>query len=241
MSQTNTNQVTIRTENLHKIYETGGADVHAVNDVSLAIHRQHLTAIVGRSGAGKTTLLNLLSGLDTPTRGKIFIDGQDLHALPEDQRIALRRERIGFIFQSFGLLPLLSARENVGVPLRMLNMPAQERDERVDEALGWVGLSKRMSHRPYELSGGEQQRVAIARALAARPSIILADEPTGQLDTHTGQRVLTTMRDLAQRLNITLVIVTHDPQVMKAADVVHEMRDGKHIDTRTPKPHTVPS
>jgi putative ABC transport system ATP-binding protein len=118
----------------------------------------------------------------------------------------------------------------------MMKLPGNEREERVEEALEWVGLAKRMSHRPYELSGGEQQRVAIARALAARPEIILADEPTGQLDTHTGRRVLSTMRDLAQRLGITLVIVTHDRMVMRAADIIHEMRDGKHIDTRTPQP-----
>jgi putative ABC transport system ATP-binding protein len=230
------NDAIIQIRNLHRIYDTGSEKVHAVNDVSLDIHTGQLTAIVGRSGAGKTTLLNLLSGLDTPDEGTVHINGQSLFNMPEAERVQLRRQKIGFIFQSFGLLPLLSARENVGVPLRMMTLPGNEREERVEEALEWVGLAKRMSHRPYELSGGEQQRVAIARALAARPEIILADEPTGQLDTHTGRRVLNTMRDLAQRLEITLVIVTHDRLVMRAADIIHEMRDGKHIDTRTPQP-----
>ncbi len=226
----------IQTKSLHRIYDTGSERVHAVQDVSLDIHTGQLTAIVGRSGAGKTTLLNLISGLDTPTQGTVHINGQNLFEMSESDRVQLRRQKIGFIFQSFGLLPLLSARENVGVPLRMMQLPGSEREERVEEALEWVGLAKRMSHRPYELSGGEQQRVAIARALAARPQIILADEPTGQLDTHTGKRVLKTMRDLAQRLNITLVIVTHDRLVMRAADMIHELRDGKHIDSRTPEP-----
>jgi putative ABC transport system ATP-binding protein len=230
------NDAIIQTRNLHRIYDTGNERVHAVNDVSLDIHTGQLTAIVGRSGAGKTTLLNLISGLDTPTQGTVHINDQNLFEMSEADRVQLRRQKIGFIFQSFGLLPLLSARENVGVPLRMMQLPGGEREDRVEEALEWVGLAKRMSHRPYELSGGEQQRVAIARALAARPQIILADEPTGQLDTHTGKRVLRTMRDLAQRLNITLVIVTHDRLVMRAADIIHELSDGQHIDSRTPQP-----
>lgn len=225
----------IRTENLDKIFKTGGADVHAVNDVTLKIYAGQLTAIVGRSGAGKTTFLNLISGLDEPTGGKVLVEGQDLFALKSSDRIKLRRDKIGFIFQNFGLLPLLSARENVGVPLRMKKIASSEREERVMEALEWVGLAKRVQHRPYELSGGEQQRVAIARALAARPDILLADEPTGQLDSQTGRRVLDTMSELAAQLNITLVIVTHDPMVMQAADVVHELRDGQLVDTRTAK------
>ena len=228
-------QAIIQTQNLHKIYSTTGADVHAVNDVSLEIFAGQMTAIVGRSGAGKTTFLNLISGLDTPSEGKVYLDGEDIFALSEDARIRLRRDKISFIFQNFGLLPLLSARENVGIPLRMRRTSVREREERVAEALEWVGLAKRVHHRPYELSGGEQQRVAIARALAARPAILLADEPTGQLDSQTGKRILDTMRDLTQQLNISLVVVTHDPQIMQAADIVHELRDGQLIDTRTPE------
>lgn len=230
-----TRETIIKVEKLHRIYRTGGADVHAVNDVSLDIAQGQMTAIVGRSGAGKTTLLNLIAGLDQPDEGKVFVMGDEIYALSPEQRATLRREKIGFVFQNFGLLPLLSAEENVGVPLRMRSMPRTERNQRVKEALEWVGLDKRMAHRPYELSGGEQQRVAIARALAARPAIILADEPTGQLDSQTGKRVLETMRDLSARLNITLVVVTHDDMVMRAADIVHELRDGALVDTRQPQ------
>jgi putative ABC transport system ATP-binding protein len=230
----------IRVQGLHKIFKTGGAEVHAVNDVTLDIFQGRLTAIVGRSGAGKTTLLNLISGLDVPTEGKVYIEGQDLFVLKESDRIKLRRDKIGFIFQNFGLLPLLSARENVGVPLRMQRVASSEREQRVMEALEWVGLAKRVQHRPYELSGGEQQRVAIARALAAHPDIILADEPTGQLDSHTGKRVLDTMRELASKLGITLVIVTHDPLVMNAADTVHEMSDGYLVNSHRTVPATMP-
>jgi len=216
----------IQVRDLNKIYKTGSADVHAVNGVSIDIEAGKITAIVGRSGAGKTTLLNLMSGLDMPTSGEVLVHGKSLKSMSEDERIELRREKMGFIFQSFGLLPLLSAEENVGVPLRMMKVDRTTREERVAEALDWVGLTKRVHHRPYELSGGEQQRVAIARALAARPDILLADEPTGQLDSQTGRRVLDAMKELTQQLGITLVIVTHDEQAMKTADVIHEMNDG---------------
>ncbi|GAB4529010.1 MAG: ABC transporter ATP-binding protein [Anaerolineae bacterium] len=222
----------LRTENLHRVYQVGGENVHAVNNVNLTIEQQRITAIVGRSGAGKTTLLNLLAGLDTPTQGTVYIEGQDLFAMPEARRIALRRERIGFVFQSFGLLPLLSAAENVGVPLRMRSTSRREREARVTEALEWVGLRERARHRPYELSGGEQQRVSLARALVAQPHIILADEPTGQLDSRTGQRVLEIMRNLCTEKGITMVLITHDPLVMAESDIVHEMLDGAIVETR---------
>jgi putative ABC transport system ATP-binding protein len=220
-------QTIIQTENLHKIYHTTGADVHAVNDVTLRIPKAQITAIVGRSGSGKTTLLNLISGLDTPTRGDVTIDGQNLFTLPESQRVALRRDKIGFVFQNFGLLPLLSAKENVSVPLRMQKISPSEINTRVNEALEWVGLSNRAHHRPYELSGGEQQRVAIARALAVRPQIILADEPTGQLDSQTGRVVLSIMSRLVSDYGVTMVIVTHDPQVMNEANQVYTLIDGQ--------------
>jgi len=216
----------IRTRNLHRVYRTAGEVVHAVNDVSLDIYPSQMTAIVGRSGAGKTTLLNLFSGLDTPDEGDVWINRRNLYEMSEAERLRLRRQHIGFIFQNFGLLPLLTARENVGVPLRMRKINRAQREKRVTKALQWVGLADRMHHRPYELSGGEQQRVAIARALASGPRIILADEPTGQLDTQTGRQVLSIMRGLAQRLNITTIVVTHDDDVIRMADVVHEMRDG---------------
>ncbi|MEO8395772.1 MAG: ABC transporter ATP-binding protein [Chloroflexota bacterium] len=225
-------QPIIQARDLQRTYHLGGEDVHAVRGVTLDIHPQQMTAIVGRSGSGKTTFLNLISGLDRPTSGEAWFEGQRLDTLDEKSLLRLRQERIGFVFQAFGLLPLLSAAENVGVPLRMRGLPGKEREERVTEALSWVGLLERAKHRPYELSGGEQQRIAIARALAARPSIILADEPTGQLDSSTGRRILDLLRRLVIEQHMTIVMVTHDPQVIIEADVIHELRDGQLIDTR---------
>ncbi len=222
----------IRVENLERVYHLEGEDIHAVNAITLDIWPRQMTAIVGRSGSGKTTLLNLIAGLDQPTRGEVWVLGQSLNQMDESARLALRREKLGFVFQSFGLLPLLTAAENVGVPLRMRGVSRREREERVVEALEWVGLTRRARHRPYELSGGEQQRVAIARAIAAGPQIILADEPTGQLDSQTGRRILDLLRRLVAERQITLVVVSHDPQVMKEADVVHELRDGRLIESR---------
>jgi putative ABC transport system ATP-binding protein len=222
----------IRVENLERVYHLGGEDVHAINGVTLDIWPQQMTAIVGRSGSGKTTLLNLIAGLDTPTRGEVWVLGRKLGEMDEAAKLTLRRETLGFIFQSFGLLPLLTAAENVSVPLRMRHLDRQARETRVAEALDWVGLTRRARHRPYELSGGEQQRVAIARALAARPQIVLADEPTGQLDSQTGRRILDLLRRLVTERTITVVIVSHDPQVIREADIVHELRDGHLLDTR---------
>jgi len=222
----------VRVQHVHRIYHLSGEDIHAINDVTLDISSGRMTAIVGRSGSGKTTFLNLIAGLDDPDEGEVWFDGRALKTMRDPERLLLRRERIGFVFQNFGLLPLLSAAENVGVPLRMRQMARHDREERVRQALEWVGLAERARHRPYELSGGEQQRVAIARALAAQPSIILADEPTGQLDSQTGRRILELMRRLVVEQGITVVIVSHDPQVMEEADVVHELRDGRLIDTR---------
>ncbi len=222
----------IHVENLHRIYHLGGEDIHAVNAVTLDVFPGQMTAIVGRSGSGKTTLLNLIAGLDDPTEGEVWVDGAHLGEMDQEARLALRRERIGFVFQTFGLLPLLTAEENVGVPLRMRGLPRPERQQRIAEALAWVGLSERARHRPYELSGGEQQRVALARALATHPKLILADEPTGQLDSQTGRRILDLLRRFVDEQHITVVIVSHDPQVMEEADVVHELRDGRLLETR---------
>lgn len=225
---------------LNRIYHLAGEDIHAVNDVTLDVWPQRMTAIVGRSGSGKTTLLNLIAGLDEPTSGDVSILGRKLSQMNERQRLDLRLNHLGFVFQSFGLMPLLSARENISVPLRMRAVAPAEREARIDEALAWVGLSDRAHHRPYELSGGEQQRVAIARALAEGPELVLADEPTGQLDTRTGRRILDLLRRLVEEKGVTLLIVTHDPQVMAEADVVYEMRDGMLIDTRIKAGVTVP-
>jgi len=222
----------ISLQHVHRIYHLAGEDIHAVNDVTLDVWPQHMTAIIGRSGSGKTTLLNLIAGLDAPTEGTIHVLGADLGQMSEREKLALRLHKLGFIFQTFGLIPLLTARENVGVPLRMRGVSPDEREARVDEALAWVGLSDRAHHRPYELSGGEQQRVAIARALAGEPELVLADEPTGQLDTRTGRRILDLLRRLVEERGVTLLIVTHDPQVMAEADIVHEMRDGQLVESR---------
>ncbi len=222
----------ISIQNLHRIYHLEGEDIHAVNNITLDIWPGYVTAIVGRSGSGKTTLLNLIAGLDDPTEGEIHILGRRLSSLSEPERLKMRLYEIGFVFQSFGLMPLLTAAENVGIPLRMRGTNPIEREQAVAEALEWVGLSHRVKHRPYELAGGEQQRVAIARALASNPRLILADEPTGQLDTRTGRRILDLLRRLVIEREITVVIVSHDPQVIQEADVVHELRDGQLMETR---------
>lgn len=230
----------ISVKNLHRIYHLEGEDIHAVNDISMDIWPNFMSAIVGRSGSGKTTLLNLIAGLDEPTEGDIHILNRRLASLSENERLKMRLHEIGFVFQSFGLMPLLTAEENVGIPMRMRGANPAERDRAVAEALEWVGLASRMKHRPYELSGGEQQRVAIARALASSPRLILADEPTGQLDTRTGRRILDLLRRLVEERNITVVIVSHDPQVIQEADVVHEMRDGSMMETTIKDGITLP-
>ncbi|MCB9450168.1 MAG: ABC transporter ATP-binding protein [Anaerolineaceae bacterium] len=218
---------------LHRVFQLGGETIHAVNGVSLEILPERITAVIGRSGSGKTTLINLLSGLDDPSEGEVVFDSQPLAGMNYQARLQLRRDKIGFVFQTFGLLPLLSAAENVSIPLRITHLSHRERETRIMKALEWVGLGERAHHRPYELSGGEQQRVAIARALVAQPKVILADEPTGQLDSRTGRNILNLLRRLVEERHITLVIVTHDPQVMQEADIVHEMRDGRLIATHT--------
>lgn len=221
----------IITRHLHRVFQLGGEQIHAVNDVNLEIIPHQMTAVIGRSGSGKTTLFNLVSGLDDPTDGEVIFDSLPMAELDYTARLQLRREKIGFVFQTFGLLPLLSAAENVSLPLRIGKLSHWEREAKVMEALEWVGLQERAGHRPYELSGGERQRVAIARALIIRPKLILADEPTGQLDSRTGQHILNLMRRLVQEHNTTLLVVTHDPMVMQEADIVHEMRDGCLIAT----------
>jgi putative ABC transport system ATP-binding protein len=190
-----------------------------------------LVAVRGRSGSGKTTLLNVLGGLDHPTSGQVFIDGQEVSAMSEDQLVDVRRRSVAFIFQAFGLVPILSAAENVEVPLRLVRAPSRDRDARVRELLSMVGLGDRMKHRPHELSGGEQQRVAIARALANRPRILLADEPTGQLDSETGHVIMLLLRDVVRTEGVTAVVATHDPIMLDVADRVVELRDGELVES----------
>ena len=207
-------------------FKVGSEEVWAVRDISLSVASGEFVALIGRSGSGKTTLLNLMAGLDRPTEGEISIDGERVDTMSEGQLDKLRRHKLGFIFQSFGLLPLLSARENVELPLRIAGVGYSDRQAKVKRALEFVGLGKRADHRPYELSGGEQQRVAIARALASEPSLILADEPTGELDSATATAVFTLLRELARAEGITIVTCTHDRLVMELAGRVEELADG---------------
>jgi putative ABC transport system ATP-binding protein len=219
----------VETRDLVREYVTPGGTVHAVAGIDLTVPRGQLVAVRGRSGSGKTTLLSLIGTLDRPTSGSVTVDGMPVSELPESRLVSFRRRKIGFIFQAFGLLPILSAAENVEVPLRLVGTDAQARDARVVELLDLVGLADRMHHRPHELSGGEQQRVAIARALANRPDLLLADEPTGQLDSQTGHGIMTMLRSLVRSEGVTAVVATHDPAMLDVADRVIELRDGRIV------------
>ncbi len=213
-------------QNLTKQYGSGHTAVTALRSVNLAVGMGRFVAIRGRSGAGKTTLLNLIAGLDDPTSGWVVLFGRDMATLSERQRTELRRHELGFIFQAAHLFPALSAQENVEVPLRLARTPQAEREQRSRDALTLVGLAERLNHRAPELSGGEQQRVAVARALVHAPRLILADEPTGNLDSHTGMAILELMLHVARSAGISFVITTHDPQASAVADEVYDISDG---------------
>jgi putative ABC transport system ATP-binding protein len=215
-------------EGVTRVFHSGGTDVTAVNQVSLTVPRGEFLAIVGRSGSGKTTLLNLIAGLDKPDQGSITVDGQQVSDFSDREMTEFRRHQVGFVFQSFGLLPLLSAAENIDLALRIAGAGIRERGERTRELLALVGLTERASHRPYELSGGEQQRVAVARALANRPRLIIADEPTGELDSTTGAQIFALLREVAAA-GVTVIAATHDPFVMEHVDRVLEMSDGRML------------
>lgn len=219
----------VEVRNVSRMFHLSGEDVWAVRDVSMSVAPGEFLALIGRSGSGKTTLLNLIGGLDRPTGGEIEIDGQRVDTMSEKELTHLRRHKLGFVFQSFGLLPLLSAHENVELPLRIAGYSNRERAERARRALELVGLARRAHHRPYELSGGEQQRVAIARAIAIDPVLLLADEPTGELDSATASIVFGLLRDLARSEGITVITCTHDRLVMEMADRVEELADGRLV------------
>jgi putative ABC transport system ATP-binding protein len=219
----------VRIDQVSRRYQGGGEQVWALRDVSLDVAPGEFLAVIGRSGSGKTTLLNLIAGLDRPSSGTIRVDDRDIGACSDDQLTQIRRHTIGFIFQSFGLLPLLSALENVELALRIAGAPRGERGRRAREVLELVGLAKRLNHRPYELSGGEQQRVAIARALANRPTLILADEPTGELDSMTALSIFALLRDIVRGEGVTLITSTHDRAVMDLAGRVEELADGRVV------------
>lgn len=206
--------------------------VHALRDVDLTIPVGAFAVVHGRSGSGKTTLLNVIGGLDRPDAGLVIVGGRDLTAASDSELTELRRTVVSYIFQGFGLLPVLTAAENVEVPLRLLRWSEDDRRRRVDEVLGLVGLTERSHHRPDQLSGGEQQRVAIARAVAARPEVLIADEPTGQLDSRTGQTIMALLHELVAEQGVTAVVATHDDKVIGAADRRIELSDGRASVTR---------
>jgi putative ABC transport system ATP-binding protein len=215
-----------KVENVSRIYKIGKVETPALNGVSLTIENGEFTALVGPSGSGKTTLLQLIGVLDQPTSGKVFINGKDVSRLKKNQRADIRRGTIGFIFQFFALIPTLTAYENVELPLLLTHAKSDERKARVEELLKAVELTDRAHHKPDQLSGGQQQRVAVARALATRPSLILADEPTANLDTTNGKQIMELMTRLNQETGVTFVFATHDPRVIKYARRVITLRDG---------------
>ncbi len=223
------NQSLVRTEELTRVYWVGAQEVAALQGVDLRLGSGKVIALRGRSGSGKTTLLNCIGGLDRPTSGRVWFQGQEIGELPERKLVALRREQIGFVFQSHALLMTYSARENVDLMLRLAGIGRKQRRARVEEALTLVGLEKWLDHRPFEMSGGQQQRVAIARAIAARPALILADEPTGELDTVTGQQILQLFHHISTSEGTTVVIATHDLAVDAFADEVYHLEDGKIV------------
>ena len=227
MSQSN---VVIRVRDLTKQLPLGKVTVHALRGVSLDIYAGEMVSIVGPSGSGKSTLLGLIGGLDSPTSGIIEIDGVDISRMNEDQLTEIRNEKIGFIFQFFNLIPTLTALENVALPIQFAQKPKFKPEKRARELLKMLGLSDRMNHRPAELSGGQQQRVAIARALANNPPLLLADEPTGNLDTESGRIVLDALKQVQQESGTTVVIVTHDAELARYADRGVTLVDGEIIE-----------
>ena len=217
----------IEARSLTKIYYVGSSQIRAVNNVDLKIERGNIISIFGPSGAGKTTLLNLIGLIEEPTSGKLFFNGTDTSTLDENARRKIRLMNIGFIFQTFNLLPQLTAIENVELPMALAGMPLHQQREKAKTLLKAVGLEKRMNHLPKQLSVGEMQRVAIARALANDPQLIIADEPTGELDTKTGIEIINLLHDLCRERNIAMIVATHDEKIAKIADIIYQMRDGK--------------
>ncbi|GIE91709.1 ABC transporter ATP-binding protein [Actinoplanes regularis] len=221
----------VEVSGLSRAYGAGERAVHALSSVSFTADKGELVAVRGRSGAGKTTLLNLIGGLDRPTAGSITVAGRNVTGAPESDLLELRRDTIGFVFQSFGLIPILSAAENVSIPMRLAGRDPRERDERVAVLLELVGLGGQANQRPGELSGGQQQRVALARALANDPDLLIADEPTGQLDSDTGRAIMDLLRAVVDARGMTALVATHDPNLIDRADRVLTLRDGRLVDS----------
>lgn len=219
----------LQVHEVHRSFETGGRAIHVLRGINMEVQPQQLVMLKGRSGSGKTTLLNMLGGLDQPTSGEIYFDGRAFHEAGDAARTRMRRQEIGFIFQAYALMPLLSAWENVELSLRMAGVPKGEWNQRVAYCLEMVGLTKRAKHRPFELSGGEQQRVAIAKAIAHRPKLLLADEPTAELDSKMGAQIMAVFRNIIATEEVSICMTTHDPTILEVADHVYEMVDGKFI------------
>lgn len=217
----------IKVIDLNKIYDTTKISVHALKDINLEIEKGEFTAIVGPSGSGKTTLLNLIGGLDQPSSGKVLINNIDISNLKADELIDFRLRNIGFVFQSFNLIPVLTAKENVEFIMLLQGIPKEEREKRTIELLKAVGLGDKLDARPYELSGGQQQRVAVARAIASHPSFVLADEPTANLDSTSAEGLLDIMAELNQKLGMTFIFATHDNKVIRRVKRVITLEDGK--------------
>ena len=216
----------VEIEGVTRTYASSAGEVHALRDVSFEVDAGQLVALVGRSGSGKTTLLNCIGGLDQPTSGTVTINGSVVTSMNENERTRLRRDELAFIFQTFGLVPMLSARENVGLPLRLRKTPSAEREQRVAHLLDLVGLANHAEQRPSELSGGQQQRVAIARALANSPRLLIADEPTGQLDAETGATIMALLQSVVRSEGMTAIISTHDQSLQAMADRSIRLSDG---------------
>lgn len=223
-------ETAVRAEGVTRTYRSSAGDVHALSDVSFTVPRGQLVALVGRSGSGKTTLLNCVGGLDRPTAGRVVVGTQEVTALDERARTRLRRDELAFVFQTFGLVPMLSAAENVGLPMRLRRTAQAEREARVAHLLELVGLTPHAAQRPSELSGGQQQRVAIARALANSPRLLIADEPTGQLDAETGATIMALLRSVVRAERMTAIISTHDATLMAMADRTLRLADGRLVE-----------
>jgi ABC-type lipoprotein export system ATPase subunit len=240
MSSTSTSPA-VRAADVCRYYSTGGSLIRAVDGISLSIERGDFVALLGQSGSGKSTLLNLLAGLDRPTSGSVLVEGRDLAKMSPEELARYRRNDVGMVFQAFHLIPTMTITENVELPMRFAEVDRAERAQRVRESLERVGLGKRLEHRPAELSGGEQQRVSLARALANRPPILLADEPTGNLDSRTGEDILNLIRDVKVSLGMTVIMVTHERALAERfAQRLIFLADGKLISSGDPEPPARP-
>lgn len=235
-----TREPVIQVKNLYKIFRIGNTKVRALNGVDMTIYKGEFCAIVGTSGSGKSTMLNMLAGLEKPTKGEVVIGGEHLEKMSENQLVRFRREKVGFIFQSFNLLGTMNAIENVALPLTFQGMDKKRRNKKAEEMLDLVGLTSHKKHKPNQMSGGQQQRVGVARALVVEPEIIFADEPTGNLDSNTSVEVMNLMKKVVREKNQTLVMVTHDNYLAGFADVILRIRDGKIIEIEDHRGEAIP-